>query len=54
MSGRQSSATELALKLYDKGANKSQACKKAGISWTTLHRALERRKKKSPAPKRTA
>lgn len=45
MSGRPSAATEKALRLYAKTGNKSLACRKAGIAWTTLHRALERQKK---------
>lgn len=42
MSGRPSAATEKALRLYAKSGNKSQAARKAGIAWTTLHRAIQR------------
>ena len=45
MSGRQSSATDKALRLVAKGLNKAQAARKAGISWVTLHRAIKRREK---------
>ena len=45
MSGRPSAATEKALRLYAQGLNKSQAARKAGIAWTTLHRAIGKQKK---------
>lgn len=45
MSGRPSAATEKALRLYAQGLNKSQAARKAGVSWTTLHRAIQRQTK---------
>jgi transposase len=46
MSGRQSSATERALKLVEKGLTPYAAAKKVGIALSTIYRALERQKKK--------
>lgn len=49
MGGRQSAATDKALKLVAKGLSLAAAARKAGISWTTLYRAQMRlgtRKKK--------
>lgn len=45
MAGRQSSATEKALRLVANGLSKAEAARKAGISWVTLWRALKRQKK---------
>lgn len=43
MSGRQSSATELAIKLMrTKGLNATQAAAKAGVNPSTLYRACAR------------
>lgn len=50
MSGRQSSATDKALKLLAKGSTKAAAARKAGISWSTLWRAIKRQKRKVRAP----
>ena len=43
MSGRTSAATELALRLYVKGANVYRLAQFVGIAPTTLYRALKQR-----------
>ncbi len=45
MSGRNSAATDKAIKLVEKGWTKYAAAKKTGIAYSTLHRAIKRMKK---------
>lgn len=48
MTGKTSAATERALRLVDKGVNPHAAALKAGISPSTLYRALKRTREKEP------
>jgi transposase len=43
MSGRQSAATEKALKLVQKGLTPYAAAKKVGIALSTIYRALKKK-----------
>ena len=45
MSGRQSAATDKAIKLVLRGSTMAAAARKAGVSYTTLWRALKRLKR---------